>query len=199
MEREKYGPYPKPQIDNPLLPLRLHEDLMSLLLDTLTAIGPLATMNSRGIPHAIAASFQAAGLVLTEWEDWTNPAGKIHQYLRKILRYLHQLPELATYNMEICLPWLVHQTGVFYKKLMPLMLPPSTTPAPASAPPPPAPQPTYAASLTSPTPAESRNIKTPRPVRTQPTKAPTTTTRCTDRILSKAIVIRNLHILPIRF
>jgi len=91
---------------------------MSLILDILKATGPNAIMSTHGLPHALAANFQAAGFTLTEQELWTDPSGKIYQHLKQILFYLQQLPELAEINMDKTLAWLTHMTGVHYKHLM---------------------------------------------------------------------------------
>lgn len=178
-------------------------NLMALILHALKANGPTSILESPCLPHALAANFHAAGFAYTDLELWTHPTGGIQQYLKQILLYLHQLPELTDANMDKTLSWLTHLTGVHYKHLMPKMLPPSVTPSPTAAPPP-APQPTYASSLASPTPAEARNTKTPRyhpappTLPTTPTPpAPTTGPRVRTEILpSTTVAIRNLYIHP---
>lgn len=182
------------EIENPLLTPALHAHLMTNTLKTmstsgLNAAGELLALNLAAALHASRAS-----IIPPYWTHRTSP---LQRYIVAILEYIKTLPNLSELTVETTLKWFVEQTSVHYYELTPLMLPPSTTPAPASGPPAPAPQPTYASSLASPTPAEARNLKTPRPGRTPSTKAPTTTApRRTDQIPSKAIVIRNLHILP---
>jgi hypothetical protein len=181
------------EIENLLLTPALHARLMTNTLKTmatsgLNAAGELLALNLAAALHASRA------LIIPPY--WTHRTSPLQRYIKGILEYIKTLPDLSELIVETTLQWFVEKTSVHYHELTPLMLPPSTTPAPASGPPTPAPQPTYASRLASPTPAEARNLKTPRPVRTPSTKGPTTTaSRRTDQIPSKAIVIRNLHIL----